>query len=138
MPDTLDIPDTTTVSITPAIPTGAGHGMFIEEYSTSDDCDYEADASEEWSRSIASSIAEWIDDPSSEEDEDDQIPSPNVLRTALRCAHAMQENGIAAPLRIVRTANGGVAFEWQSNSTFETLTVLDDGSIDWKLFHHGK
>jgi hypothetical protein len=92
------------------------------------------DRKKSWEELISETLALWDDDTF-----DDECPTPSieVVKVARWAAGELQSEGTDAPLRIVPTADGGIAFEWDSYPTFDCLIVHPDCSLDLKQFEFG-
>ena len=61
-------------------------------------------------------------------------PSEAIIRLAGQIAMVLRDNGAAAPLRVVPDGEGGISFERRSGDWFESLDILEGGSIELTTF----
>lgn len=125
MPDLLERCNTITIPAQRIVQTGAGGELSFGGRPAS------------WEEVIAESIARWQVDAASIFDDDIPTPTDDVMRLARWKARSLMETGVDAPSRIVPTVDGGIAFEWESLSRFESLTVHPDLSLEQKCFEFG-
>lgn len=83
---------------------------------------------------VEKQLIEWGCDPSQLDEENTQTPSGDTIRLAIQLATALGRHGSAAPTRAVPDAHGGIVFEVQGKSIFESVHVEPDGSIEHRLF----
>lgn len=91
-------------------------------------------AREIWDGLIDSKLIEWGRDPSRLEDDDFVAPSKAIIYVAINVAEAFRDLGKAPPLRVVPNGEGGIAFEREAGSVFESLEIHADGSVTVDLF----
>jgi len=87
-----------------------------------------------WQRVIDDYLVEWGRNPDQLEDEDLAAPSSKSLQFACNLAMDMRDQGLPAPLRVVPDGEGGVSFERRDGAWFQSLDVLEDGSIELVTF----
>jgi hypothetical protein len=93
--------------------------------------------SKDWDELLTETLARWTDDPSLIHDDDYPSPSAAIMSIAQNAACAFRARGVTAPTRIIPTADGGIAFEWDSYPTFASVTIHPDASVDLKTFEFG-
>ena len=83
---------------------------------------------------IDKQLIEWGCDPSQLDEEGTVTPSADTIQLAIQLATALSRQDGAAPTRVVPDAHGGIVFELQGKSVFESVHVLPDGSVEHRLF----
>jgi len=76
----------------------------------------------------------WYKDPSQLMDEDISPPTREIIYKAYHLALAMRDNRSPGPLRVVPDGEGGVVFEWQEGSVFETIGIEANGRMEFMSF----
>lgn len=90
-----------------------------------------------WEEAVAETIDLWAREPSLIDDDEYPCPSLDVLHKARWAAMLLSATELQSPLRIVPTADGGIAFEWDDYIEFRSFTIHPDCSLDWKEFEFG-
>ena len=89
-----------------------------------------------WQEMIDRYLVEWGRDPSQLEDEGVLPPSEAIIQRACRVAMSLRDKGTAAPLRVVADGEGGISFERKHGCCFQTLDILEDGTIEIATFRN--
>jgi hypothetical protein len=90
-------------------------------------------AQESWD-SIEKQLIDWGCDPSQLDEEGTITPSADTIRFAIQAAAVLSRQDFAAPTRVVPDAHGGIVFEFQGQSYFESLHIMSDGNLERRLF----
>ena len=91
-----------------------------------------------WETIIDQYLVEWGRDPSVLMDEDFVPPSIAIIHKACQVARGLRDDGAPPPLRVVPDGEGGISFERRAGSCFQSLNILEDGSIEILTFEDSK
>lgn len=91
---------------------------------------------ERWQQMIDRYLVEWGRDPNQLEDEDEGVvpPSKAIINRASQIAMNLRDAGWPGPLRVVPDGDGGISFERRTGAYFESLDILEDGSVELATF----
>ena len=81
-------------------------------------------------------LIRWWRDPGVLEDDDFVVPSRATLHAAIQIAKLLQQSQEPPPLRVVPDGEGGISFERRDGQVFESLNVLEDGTVELLLFRN--
>lgn len=87
-----------------------------------------------WQSIIDRYLVEWGRNPECLLDDDLIPPRPEIIIRASMIALQMRDAGYAAPLRVVLDGEGGISFERRFGESFDSLNILDDGSVELLKF----
>ena len=79
-------------------------------------------------------LLEWYENPSQLTDEDMLPPSREIIFRAYRLALKMRDSRLPGPLRVLPDGEGGVVFERQDGSVFQTISIEANGCIEFISF----
>ncbi len=91
-----------------------------------------------WDVVIDRRLIEWGKTPGILEDDGIVPPSPRVIRLASQLVMAMREQGAPAPLRVVPNGEGGVVFEREAGSLFQTIEIRADLSVEFASYRNAR
>ena len=91
-----------------------------------------------WQQVIDRTLIEWGRNPSVLEDDGISPPTGASIDAALRIAGKMREYGIAPPLRVVPTGDGGISFERGNRQWSEMIEVNANGSAECFEFEEAR
>lgn len=83
-----------------------------------------------WDQIIHEPLARWIADPSQLVDDNVEPPTTTVLEQGFALARLLRDLGAPAPLRLTATGDGGIAFEFERDCTFDTVEIAPDLTIE--------
>lgn len=75
-------------------------------------------------------LLEWRRDPGQLMDEDVLPPKRGIIDAAYSLALKMRDMRLPGPLRVLPDGEGGIVFERQSGSSFETIGIEATGRIE--------
>ena len=87
-----------------------------------------------WQDFIDDVLVEWGRDPSQLEDDDVVPPTVATIEVAARFAMELRNAGVAPPMRVVPTGDGGIVFERWEGRVSERVEICDDGSIEYTAY----
>jgi len=76
-------------------------------------------------------LIEWGRDPNRLEGDESPPASRDTIQLAIGVAEQLRDNGRPAPTRIVLDAHGGIDFEREAGSLFESYRISADGSMEY-------
>ncbi len=92
---------------------------------------HEPAAHDKWQAMIDYRLDQWESDPSQLDDDEMPSASRDTIRLAIRVAKQLRDNGSPAPTRIVPDAHGGIVFEREAGSVFESIRISAGGSAEY-------
>lgn len=99
------------------------------------------DQDESW-KALEERIRAWAPasgEPDVQKDEDGYLlPSSRTRAVALEIVARLRDAGVAIPMRLGQTANGGINFEWRCGASTERLTVNARGEAELAKFENSK
>jgi hypothetical protein len=116
-----------TAAVRRAVPTNADYESPITR-----DYGREDTAHASWDL-IDKKLIEWGCDPSQLDEEGTITPSGDTIQLAIQVATELDRQGCAAPTRVVPDPHGGIVFELQGNSVFESIHVKPDWGIEYRV-----
>ena len=87
-----------------------------------------------WEKVIDNYLVEWGADPSVLVDEEFVPPSKEIIGLAYQWAKDRCEAGWSPPLRVVPDGEGGISFENQVGSRFQSLNIRADKTVELLTF----
>ena len=87
-----------------------------------------------WQDIIDRRLIEWGLDPSQLEEDGLEAPSKFTISLAIGLATAMRDTNSDPPSRVVPDAHGGIVFERDRGSVFESVHVFPDGKVEFAHF----
>lgn len=94
----------------------------------------EANWRDEWQRLIDDPLIEWGRNSSQVEDDETPMPSRTTVCRAIQVATMFRNQNDPPPTRIVPDAHGGIVFERQAGTMFESIRISADNSVEHWLF----
>jgi hypothetical protein len=94
-----------------------------------------------WQVMIDRTLTRWICDSIALKNlEDDGIdaPSKEAMANARELAYYLRDAGLPAPLRIVPTGDGGVTFQYESGTDFDSIETDAGGKSEFFHFQHDR
>ncbi|MCD4825082.1 MAG: hypothetical protein K8S55_10770 [Phycisphaerae bacterium] len=87
-----------------------------------------------WDRFIDDTLVEWGRNISILEDENFEPPSAEIINLACTVALDLRDAGGTPPTRIVPDGDGGISFERVDGTSFVSLDIYSDQSIEFLEF----
>jgi hypothetical protein len=87
-----------------------------------------------WGKVIDDYLIEWGKDPSILADEGLVPPSKEIIHLACQWAKDRCESGWSPPVRVVPDGEGGICFENQVRSCFQSLNIRADRTVELLTF----
>ena len=91
-----------------------------------------------WSQVIDDKLIEWGSHPEILEDKDFVPPTAKSLARAADIAMFFRDDVAPLPTGVVPDGDGGLTFERQSGTLFESLNIYEDGSVEILVFEDGR
>jgi len=99
-------------------------------------CVREDMAGSEWQRLIDYQLIDWGCDSGQLDDDETPSPSRDTVRRAIIVAGRLGRSNVPSPTRIVPDAHGGIVFEREAGSVFESIRVAADGGVEYCEFEN--
>ena len=93
---------------------------------------------EEWDVSVLATLKEWAGNPELLRDDGVIEPSLASIYIAIDLATRWRDQEDPPPQRVVPNGDGGIAFEWWSNSKSVTIEFFEDGEVEVARFADAK
>ena len=90
-------------------------------------------ARDAWER-VIDTLIDWARDPSVIEDEGIDPATRETIGDALQLAYVLQKGHAHPPTRVVPSPNAEIVFELEIGDIFESITVSEPGSREYRLF----
>jgi hypothetical protein len=91
-----------------------------------------------WGQIIDYRLIEWGKSRHLEEEEGIEPLSAGALEVATTIARTLQRSAMLPPSRVVRTGDGGIAFEWEQGDGSYTLKIGRDNAVEGRVFNGGR
>ncbi len=111
------------------------HTNVIDDAALANSESHTSDDYASWERA-KDRLIRWWRDPGVLEDDDFVVPSRATLHAAIQIASSLQQSQESPPLRVVPDGEGGISFERRDGQVFESLNVLEDGTVELLLFRN--
>ena len=96
------------------------------------------DSRDAWQAVIDKRLVEWGRDPSGLEDDGITPPSPEAVYQAGQLALTWRDEGVAHPLRVAPTGDGGIVFERWEGGLFQSIEIQANGTIELATFRNSR
>jgi hypothetical protein len=93
--------------------------------------------SKNWN-SVLRALNDWAAQPTMFEADDFSPPSSIAIVRASKVAEALQSQNFDLPMRVIPSADEGVAFEWKYDGGYRTIEVRADGSVEVLDYFRGQ
>jgi len=96
--------------------------------------EFKTRSQEQWQQLIDYQLIEWGCELSGLDEDGTETPSKETIQVAIYVATVLGKQGLPTPTRIVCDAHGGIVFERQASSFFESIRVSADQSVEYVAF----